>query len=209
MSHKNFDQLDKVGLIIDMDGFKFSKKPFQCKELAFCYTYKQLIMKWHFKLDEEFQHLPPNERITASYLCHYVHGMRYQNYTGDWAKSSLTTIIRVIYNNMLEETRSEKPLIAYKGGHIEKDVLDSLKIPSINLEVFGCPKADILFEKYCPLTKQCGMHLRLYNKKIAHCPCQETSIFKAWMLNNLKPHCNEECCWLLLRKRKTIKRYFN
>ena len=37
--------------------------------------------------------------------------------------------------------------IAYKGGHYEKDLLNSLSIPAVNLESFGCPKAEKLFDQ--------------------------------------------------------------
>ena len=41
---------------------------------------------------------------------------------------------------------NEESTIGYKGGHIEKDLLGKTWIPSVNLESFGCPKAEYLFD---------------------------------------------------------------
>lgn len=38
-------------------------------------------------------------------------------------------------------------LVGYKGGHVEKDVLNEVNIPSINWEQWGCPKFETLMEK--------------------------------------------------------------
>ena len=38
-----------------------------------------------------------------------------------------------------------KSPVAYKGGSIEANLLRKLNIPSVNLEIYGCPKAEHLF----------------------------------------------------------------
>ena len=44
------------------------------------------------------------------------------------------TVINYLYQrNGIEG----KELVAYKGGHVEKDLLNALWIPNINLEPFG------------------------------------------------------------------------
>ena len=35
-------------------------------------------------------------------------------------------------------------MVAYKGGHIERDLLSQLDIPCVNVEEYGCPKVDDL-----------------------------------------------------------------
>ena len=42
----------------------------------------------------------------------------------------------------------KRTMVGYKGGHVEKDVLKQLNIPSLNLETVGCSKYDVL--KYQP-----------------------------------------------------------
>ena len=36
----------------------------------------------------------------------------------------------------------ERTVVAYKGDHIEKDLLNKLNIPSLDFETLGCPKYD-------------------------------------------------------------------
>jgi hypothetical protein len=56
--------------------------------------------------------------------------------------------------------RNSNSTIAYKGGHYETDLLNSLNIPAVNLESFGCPKgkAEKLFDQIIWL-ETCKNHL--------------------------------------------------
>ena len=49
-------------------------------------------------------------------------------------------------------------MIAYKGGHIEKDILDNMGLPSVDLEEFGCPKVDSLWSSHYSPGRSCGHH---------------------------------------------------
>ena len=37
---------------------------------------------------------------------------------------------------------TQRPIVAYKGGRVEQDLLREMGLPSLDLEVFGCPKFD-------------------------------------------------------------------
>ena len=50
--------------------------------------------------------------------------------------SSLEGIVSDFYHKMEQDASS---VIAYKGGHYERDLLASLCIPSLNLHCFRCP----------------------------------------------------------------------
>ena len=56
--------------------------------------------------------------------------------------SNLGAIFQQCYSEVQVDSNST---IVYKGGHIERDLLRQLGIPSVNLEWFGCPKAEKLF----------------------------------------------------------------
>ena len=60
-----------------------------------------------------------------------------------------------LYDNV---KRNEESTIGYKGGHFERDLLKQLKIPSVNLEDFTCPKAEFLFNKLIWL-ETCAQHI--------------------------------------------------
>jgi hypothetical protein len=58
-------------------------------------------------------------------------------------------------------------LIGYKGGTIERNMLNKMCVNSINLEVLGCPKYSLLLSKYGVEQHTCGYHLR--NGDVYHC----------------------------------------
>ena len=65
-------------------------------------------------------------------------------------------------------------MVAYKGGHVEKDLLDKLDIPNINLETSGCPKYKQLKQTIVEPLSSCGFHL---NDSIYHCPMTECQTY--------------------------------
>jgi hypothetical protein len=68
--------------------------------------------------------------------------------------------------------------IAFKGGHYERDLLASLRIPAVNLECFNCPKAEKLFDQLIWL-ETCGNHLE--SNAYQHCAKVEVEAFAMWL----------------------------
>lgn len=73
-------------------------------------------------------------------------------------------------------------MIAYKG-HFGKDLLKRINIPSVNLEDFGCPKAQKLFDQLVWL-ETCGNHLE--NKVYHHCAEIEVEAYAMWLQQHLQ-----------------------
>ena len=69
-------------------------------------------------------------------------------------------------------------MIAYKGGHFEKDLLAKLGVPSFNLEHLGCPKAGDLMSDLGWL-ETCGKHV--VGEAYLHCPKVEVEAYGRWM----------------------------
>ena len=120
---------DVVG-IIDMDGFMIEKE-FYCKELGV------------LKVGED---LTPKQQRQCMFLTRNIHKLPFGVPRGAKAFhiDSLGTIVKNFYDRVKLNTLSS---IAYKGGHFERDLLNKLQIPSTNLECFGCPKANLLFDR--------------------------------------------------------------
>ena len=89
--------------------------------------------------------------------------------------SNLGAIVQQCYSEVKADSNST---IAYKGGHIERDLLRQLGIPSVNLEWFGCPKAEKLF-LHLEWKQTCGNHrgLNAYH----HCAKVEVEAFAHWL----------------------------
>ena len=60
-------------------------------------------------------------------------------------------------------------VIGYKGGHVEKDLLQRLGIPSVNLEEFGCPKFEHLMVPDFNPVEGCGFHVRQSHCAMVKC----------------------------------------
>lgn len=70
---------------------------------------------------------------------------------------------------------NENYVVGFKGGHVEKDVLEELQIPYLNLEDLGCPRFDDMDTK--DLNRlACRYHRRLN----LHCPAVEVTAFRRW-----------------------------
>ena len=82
---------------------------------------------------------------------------------------------------------NQRTLVAYKGGHIERDLLNELDILSVNMEEIGCPKVMDLIHLGCGLEVwDCEHHL---GTGIAHCSMAECHILLEWIIfkmNQLK-----------------------
>ena len=52
-----------------------------------------------------------------------------------------------------------RTVVACKGGHVEKDLLDKLDIPNINLETWGCLNYEQLKQTIVEPLPSCGFHL--------------------------------------------------
>ena len=69
--------------------------------------------------------------------------------------------------------RRNDSAMAYKGGHFARDLLEKLRIPFVNVESFGGPKAEHLFDALVWL-ETCGnirMHINIVPK--SHCSISE------------------------------------
>ena len=73
-------------------------------------------------------------------------------------------------------------LIGYKGGTIERNMLNKMCVNSINLEVLGCPKYSLLLSKYGVEQHTCGYHLR--NGDVYHCSGHEVELFARFVNEN-------------------------
>lgn len=91
------------------------------------------------------------------------------------------------YINIAKDAHARKGYVAYKEGHLEKDILVNIGYGHLafNLEDMGCPKFEILLKEH-PLWRNevhdCGRHSKVmdphtYNVKTAHCPAVEVYCF--------------------------------
>lgn len=94
---------------------------------------------------------------TLRYIKYHVHGLDYypsENYIEQYMATD------TVLNLYMESFSDTRDVVAYKGGWKEKQLLDELMIPSINLNEFEVPafnfdNPDVFkYKPYC-----CGLHI--------------------------------------------------
>ena len=73
-----------------------------------------------------------------------------------------------------QRRRRQQYIVVNKGGHIEKDLLNKLNIPCVDLKEFGCPKANEL--------------LLIGGNAHTHCSLVECYLFWQWLTKHLDTH---------------------
>jgi hypothetical protein len=170
--------MQQIGCILDIEAFSYNGTHL-IKELGIILVYDKPIFNYKFKLPIRFAQLSDKARRSAIYCTNFIHGMRFENTTSDLKYAECKSILLNIQDQI--EWNGFK-YIAYKGGIIERKLLNSLHIPCVDLEKYGCPRFTELLNDY-ELTRavQCNAH-RFAKPGIAvHCPNIEISLFKTWL----------------------------
>ena len=159
---------------VDLDGFHVQGQ-FQVREVGWCDWERKRVGCYHYKPSIPHASLNAVDKRTVSYVQAYVTGLPYYPSRRerdvreqDRVKDDIVAIWR----------RCKTPFarkVAYKGGHVERDLLDELSIPSVDLELVGCPK----YEQCTRLPFDCGCH---DNNK--HCSMSEAFAFMHWFKTN-------------------------
>ena len=164
------EPLRHVCLIIDLDGFMVSKQ-FMARELGWS-TIHGVAKSIHFELPLPYACLSPQNKKTVNYVRDHVHALPFDSRPEEYAVDLelLKYVVQSLYNN---HRTAHQWVVAFKGGHVENDLLRELKIPFVNLVDYNCPKVkDLLTEGFRPIL-DCGHHLHSHT----HLPQSRMQLF--------------------------------
>lgn len=132
-----------------------------------------------YKIPYFFKQLSPQDQGTANYVIKHVHGLPFHDHPSEQAKPQayLQTDISQLYEHFRNE---EQDVVGFKGGHVEKGMLDYLDIPHLNLERWGCPKFELLSDQGFADIQDCGCH------RVGHCSTVECEAFWNWLEHKKK-----------------------
>ena len=169
----------KLCFILDLEGF-FVNKTFQVRELGY-YAWNRENGRHAFSIPIPYKELSDKDKRTVNFVIKKIHGLSYQPLKAEYYRKpeELKDLILSLYARYKQGQRT---VVGYKGGHVEKDLLKTLNIPSLDLETLGCPKYDklrhiISNERLLP---SCGFH---QDESIHHCPVTECHAFWFWLTN--------------------------
>ena len=166
--------------VIDMAGFMINGR-FYCKEPRALRVGDAAASSFLFDIGVRWDDLTPKDRMTCRYVTQFIHKLPFgiPRRVEAFEISALGRITVEFYQRAWQNGSS---VIGYEGGHYEKDLLASLGVPSLNLESFGCPKAEGLIERLVWL-ETCGNHT--VADAYLHCPKLEVEAFGHWMQDTL------------------------
>ena len=145
---------------------------------AHYYTWNQEHGRHAFFIPIPYKALDDKDRGTFHFVCNKINGLSYQPTQAEHAYHPmlLKSLVKKLYQKYKTNTRT---VVGYKGGHMEKDLLQKLNIPSLNLETLGCPKYNVLKTRFPSesLLPSCGFHK---DDKLHHCPMTECHAFWKW-----------------------------
>ena len=168
------EKMNNIVGIIDMDRFTVRRK-FHCRELGMIGVGKDAGESHLFDMGIRWQDLSNKEQKSCMFLTKNIHELPFAASRGSIPLCNLNVIVKHFYNNIKQD---EESTIAYKGGHLERDLLKQINIPAINLEDFGCPKAEFLFGRLIWL-ETCGQLIGTH--AYHHCPKVEVEAFALWL----------------------------
>ena len=166
---------DIVG-VLDMDGFMIGKR-FYCKELGILKVGDVAARSYYFYLGIRWVDLCAKDRKSCRYVMRNIHKLPFGVPYGVKA-SRITELGNIVGGFYHEVKQTERSVLAYKGGYYERDLLTRLDIPSIDLEKFGCPKAEILINELVWL-ETCRRHM--VPNAYAHCAKVEVEAYAQWL----------------------------
>ena len=180
--HANLAELHRVCLILDLDGFTIGDQ-FYCRELGWVNRGNE-CGNCKFKMPCRFRDLNDADRRGAIFVSKFVIGLPFDSRPEEYP-IDCKDLAKVVEDLYLKSKSEKRNLVAFKGGHVEKDLLESLGTPSINLEHFVGPRYHELVQTGYEQASGCGQHKAGEN---IHCPTDECRAFFKWFTLKLQEH---------------------
>ena len=174
-------ELDDVCLVIDMECFRVSGV-YCCREFGYC-SWRGDSGRVAVRPAKPLSRLTKGEKQQAHFLTREVHGLFYTVDKREESVFSVLCYMKKLYDEFVTQDRRR---VAFKGGHIERDLLTRLDIPYLDLESLGCPKYDQL-RQHRQQEQTCGWHA-IPNKH--HCAMDECVVFFDWYRDYIRTPMN-------------------
>lgn len=167
--------------LIDIDGFPIGGTIY-FKELAIYDLHRNKVTLLHVKLPNS---LISKEKTREVTFCEKnIHGLPFKNVATDLSYSA-------VINKIKDFDTNKQFTWLYKGGIVEKKLLNLLGFNSFNIEVIGCPKVEKIIETLnLHNLKNCSRHTVFVSKsRTCHCSDVEVRAFARWFQKYQENNC--------------------
>ena len=166
--------MNDICCCLDLEGFRVQGQ-FVVRELGWCDREAKRVGCFHYTSSVPYSSLNDRDRRTVVYVRQHVTGLPF--YPGPKERALGVHAQNQVKDDMVTIWRKcqtpQAYAVAYKGGTVEKELLEQLRLPSINLETLGCPK----YECCTPSPFDCGCH----DHDRFHCSMSECHAFMTWL----------------------------
>ena len=153
-------ELDDVCLVIDMECFRVDGV-YRCREFGYC-SWRGDSGRVAIMPSKPLSRLTPQEKQQAHFLTREVHGLFYTVDKREEAAYSVTCYMQKLYDEFVTQDRRR---VAFKGGHIERDLLTYLQPTLFGFGILGVPQVRAITPTS---TKRRDLRMA--------CPTQQTSL---------------------------------
>ena len=172
-----FRMLSHVCLVLDLEGFEVQGQ-FLVRELGWCDWTGQHWGHSHYYPTRPYPEAWKDKRLIR-FVRRHIHGLPYTPAHRQQARPA-AHLEQDVKDLVHKFQQPDKTVVAYKGRHYEKELLQRWGIPHFNLEQAQCPKFDTM-TRLCRPTS-CGCHDHPCRH---HCPQIECYHFVHWMRGQL------------------------
>ena len=160
----------RVTHIMDCEAYVWHGK-FFLREVSVLCRSTNMTMTYHIYMPNDAL-FDENDR-GVQYQIRVIHGLPVERH-----RINNTFYLYHEMMNRLRELFKTDALVAYKGGTIERDLLNKLGVSCINMEIMGCPKYECLLSTYNVKHEDCGQHI---TRGKYHCSRHEVKLFSQFI----------------------------
>ena len=136
-----------TGLVLVLEGFEVQGQFLVC-ELGWCDWTGQHWGHSHYYPTQPYPEAWKDKHLIRFVCCH-IHGLPYTPAHREQARPA-ADLEQDVKDLVHKFQQLDKTVVAYKGGHYEKELLQRWGIPHFNLEQAQCPKFDTMTRLCCP-----------------------------------------------------------
>lgn len=128
--------------MVDLEGFSV-----QARAMGY-YSWNGQFEGHAFFMLAPLKALSDKDQKTVHFAKHNIYGLTYQPHYRERAQDQkeVETVMLQLHHKYMTK---ERTVVGYKGGHVERHLLQKLNIPSVNLELYGCPRYEVLRPIVC------------------------------------------------------------
>lgn len=204
--------MNSVCLIVNFQGFQGENGDFYARELGYAALTSSDCGYVMMDIGPERERSILRStacRKSLAFVQRHVHGLPLRPRKGERALPT-GYLYQKLASLHAQYSSKGKVVVAYKGGVNEKSALDLLGIPSVNLELFGCPVMKQLQQDFGRESANCGHHVEDFRPSMDHVPCAmgKVNILRKWMTEQMQVAADTEVaqrCLGLLKQREASK----